>query len=194
MPFNTLIKQFLRLVWHLNELTFLSVFTGKLPTNTVLQSLLVSRLLFIPFGFSSSSSRSGFFVFFFCLFWIQSYFSLWEHEVKICKIKWQKNIYRLFHILSNLIFASPEIHVPHGSKMNKNERNLVRCIKMVWAPPCCDVLFIEMNKKLKREFINSFPTKLSPYSIAQWFRGYSTNLKVMSTEESTLLIMFFSPC
>lgn len=122
------------------------------------------------------------------------FFSLWVHEVKICKIKWQKNIYRLFHILSNLIFASQEIHVPHGSKMNKNERNLVRCIKMVWAPPCCDVLFIEMNKKLKREFINSFPTKLSPYSIAQWFRGYSTNLKVMSTEESTLLIMFFSPC
>lgn len=88
MPFNNLIKQFLRLVWHLNELTFLSVFTGKLPTNIVLQSLLVSRLLFIPFGFSSSSSRSGFFVFFFFLFWIQSYFSLWEHEVKICKIKW----------------------------------------------------------------------------------------------------------
>lgn len=91
-----------------------------------------------------------------------------------------KYIYRLFHILSNLIFASQEIHVPHGSKMNKKERNLARCIKMVWAPPCCDMLFIEMNNKLKRDFINSFPPKLSPYSIAQWFRGYSTNLKVMS--------------
>lgn len=91
-----------------------------------------------------------------------------------------KYIYRLFHILSNLIFASQEIHVPHGSKMNKKERNLVRCIKMVWAPPFCDMLFIEMNNKLKRDFINSFPPKLSPYSIVQWFRGYSTNLKVMS--------------
>lgn len=107
-----------------------------------------------------------------------------------------KFIYRLFHILSNLIFASPEIHVPHGSKMNKNEQNLVRCIKMVWAPPCCDVLFIETNNKLKREFINSFPPKLSPYSIAQWFRGYSTNLKSQTEShefESRWVFFFTSP-
>lgn len=47
------------------------------------------------------------------------------------------------------------------------------------TPPCCDVLFIEINHKIKGTFIVSF-LKFSSNIVAQWVGWFPTNLKVMS--------------
>lgn len=47
--------------------------------------------------------------------------------------------------------------------------------------PCCDVLFIEINSKIKCNYVRSFvPIILSPTfnSVAQLLRGFTTNLAV----------------
>lgn len=47
------------------------------------------------------------------------------------------------------------------------------------TPPCCDVLFIEINHKIKGTFIVSF-LKFSSNIVAQWVGWFPKNLKVMS--------------
>lgn len=50
------------------------------------------------------------------------------------------------------------------------------CLRGYGTPPCCYVLFVEIENKIRCNFINSFFSKLLMNSIAQWVRGFTANL------------------
>lgn len=56
-----------------------------------------------------------------------------------------------------------------------------------------DVLFIEIKNKVKYNYsVVSFP-KLLPKSVVQWVRGFTTNLKVMSSNGARDFKIFTFP-
>lgn len=56
------------------------------------------------------------------------------------------------------------------------------CLRGYGTPPCCYVLFVEIENKIRCNFINSFVFfKLLMNSIAQWVKGFNANLLVMSS-------------
>lgn len=49
-------------------------------------------------------------------------------------------------------------------------------LRWYWTPPFCDILFTEINNKIKDQCINSFFPVLSANSVAQWVREFTTNI------------------
>lgn len=51
-----------------------------------------------------------------------------------------------------------------------------KLLRLYGTPSCCEILSIEINNKMNSDFIISYFPKPVTYSIAQWVRGFYTNL------------------
>lgn len=48
--------------------------------------------------------------------------------------------------------------------------------RLYGTPSCCEILSIEINNKIKSDFIIIYFPKTVTYIVAQWVRGFYTNL------------------